>query len=182
MKSEILKLRNMKYLLHCLILFLLLMVPTGAAHAQSAQKNEILKELNSTTSGGGRVAVYEDESIQHVLGRPMAPPRTVYTSADGSTQFYRTRGYKVQAFSGNNQRTSKDEAHQKQGQIKASFPDLETVVLFESPFWRLRVGNFANRGEAEDAMQELRKAFPSFGKEMYIVVDEVKIPINQTEE
>lgn len=164
------------------IVLLSLMLSIGGVYAQSTQKNEILKELNSTTSGGGRVAVYEDESIQHVLGRPMAPPRTVYTSADGATQFYRMRGYKVQAFSGNNQRTSKDEAHRKQGQIKASFPELETVVLFESPFWRLRVGNFATREAAEEAMQDLRNAFPSFGKEMYIVVDEVKIPINQTEE
>lgn len=154
---------------------------TGAVFAQATQKNEILKELNSTTSGGN-VAVYEDESIKHVLGRPMSPPRTVYTTADGTTQFYRMRGFKVQAFSGNNQRTSKDEAHRKQGQINGAFPDLETVVLFESPFWRLRVGNFTSREEAQNAMEELQRAFPSFGKEMYIVVDEVKIPINQTEE
>lgn len=152
-------------------------------HAQSPQKqrNEILKELNATTSGQGRVAVHEDESIRHVLGRPMSPARTVYTSADGTVQFHRMRGFKVQAFSGNNQRTSKDEAHRKQAQINAAFPEHETVVLFDSPFWRLRVGNFATREEAEEAMQEFRKRLPSFGREMYIVVDEVKIPINQAE-
>ncbi|MDI9606444.1 MAG: SPOR domain-containing protein [Bacteroidota bacterium] len=152
-------------------------------HAQSPQKqrNEILKELNATTSGQGRVAVHEDESIRHVLGRPMSPTRTVYTSADGTVQFHRMRGFKVQAFSGNNQRTSKDEAHRKQAQINAAFPEHETVVLFDSPFWRLRVGNFATREEAEEAMQEFRKRLPSFGREMYIVVDEVKIPINQAE-
>lgn len=170
----------MKYIIHSLILLGFLM-STGTVFAQATQKNEILKELNSTTSGGN-VAVYEDESIKHVLGRPMSPPRTVYTTADGTTQFYRMRGFKVQAFSGNNQRTSKDEAHRKQGQINGAFPDLETVVLFESPFWRLRVGNFTSREEAQNAMEELQRAFPSFGKEMYIVVDEVKIPINQTEE
>lgn len=108
----------------------------------------------------------------------MSPARTVYTSADGTIQFHRLRGFKVQAFSGNNQRTSKDEAHRKQAQISAAFPEHEAVVLFESPFWRLRVGNFATREEAEEVMQELRQRFPSFGKEMFIVVDEVKIPIN----
>ncbi len=156
---------------------------TSTMYAQSPQKqrNEILKELNGTTSGQGRVTVHEDESIRHVLGRPMSPARTVYTSADGTVQFHRLRGFKVQAFSGNNQRTSKDEAHRKQAQINAAFPEHETVVLFDSPFWRLRVGNFATREEAEEAMQEFRKRLPSFGKEMYIVVDEVKIPINQAE-
>src|SRR5690554_624536 len=169
----------MKSLIQYSIFLLLFVVSAGSGYAQSAQRNDILKELNSS-SGGGRVTVYEDESIKHILGRPMAPPRTVYTSADGASQFYRMRGFKVQAFSGNNQRTSKDEAHRKQQQINASFSDHETVVLFESPFWRLRVGNFATRDEAEEVMQELQKTFPSFGKEMYVVVDEVKIPINQT--
>lgn len=170
----------MSYIIRYSLLLLLLM-PVGNAFGQSAQKNDILKELNAT-SGRGSVRVYEDESIKHVLGRPMSPPRTVYTSADGATQFYRMRGFKVQAFSGNNQRTSKDEAHRKQAQINGTFPDIETTVLFESPFWRLRVGNFTTRDEAEEAMQDLQRAFPSFGKEMYIVVDEVKIPINQTED
>ena len=170
----------MSYIIRYSLLLLLLM-PVGNALGQSAQKNDILKELNAT-SGRGSVRVYEDESIKHVLGRPMSPPRTVYTSADGATQFYRMRGFKVQAFSGNNQRTSKDEAHRKQAQINGTFPDMESAVLFESPFWRLRVGNFTTRDEAEEAMQDLQRAFPSFGKEMYIVVDEVKIPINQTED
>jgi|SRR5690606_10399992 hypothetical protein len=144
----------------------------------SSQKKEILQELNAVVPGKGRVTVYEDESISRVLGRPMAPTRPVYTSADGSTQFHKMRGFKIQAFSGNDQRTSKNEAIRKQTQINNLFPEHETVVLFDSPFWRLRVGNFTTREEAEAVMQELRKAFPSFGKEMYIVVDEVKIPVN----
>ncbi len=173
----------MKETLYFSFLLLFLILPsTLSIFAQSTQKNDILRELNSTDVGKGKVTVYEDESIKHVLGRPMSPARTVYTSADGTTQFHRMRGFKVQAFSGNNQRTSKDEAHRKQGQINAAFPEFETVVLFDSPFWRLRVGNFVAREEAEEAMQELRKRFPSFGKEMFIVVDEVKIPINQRED
>ena len=144
----------------------------------SKQKNEILKELNSNKQNSGDVTVYEDESITHILGRPMGPPRTIYTDAEGSVRYYKMRGYKVQAFSGNNQRTSRDEANRKQSQINQLYPDQETVVLFESPFWRLRVGNFETRGEAEEVMQDLRASFPSFGREMYIVVDEVKIPVN----
>ena len=155
----------------------------GAATAQtqqSTQKKEILNALNSTVPGKGRVTVYEDESIRNVLGRSMAPPRTVYTNAEGSVQYHKMRGYKIQAFSGNNQRTSKNEAYRKQGLLNGSYPEHETVVLFESPFWRLRVGNFAERADAEQALKEIRRTFPSFGKEMYIVVDEVKIPISQT--
>ncbi len=169
----------MKYFHTHLILLFSILLLTGSVNAQtSLQKNEILKELNADVQGKGDVTVYQDESITHILGRPMGPPRTVYTNSDGSAQYYRIRGYKIQAFSGNNQRTSRDEANRKQSLINKSYPDLETVVLFESPFWRLRVGNFETREEAEEVMQELRVSFPSFGREMYIVVDEVKIPVN----
>ncbi|MDR0421916.1 MAG: SPOR domain-containing protein [Proteiniphilum sp.] len=171
----------MRHLRRYTLLFLLLPVFAGAgAGAQSPQRKEILQELNSTVYGKGRVTVYEDESIGHILGRPMSPPRKVYTSADGATQYYRVRGYKIQAFSGNDQRTSKNEAQQKQQQINSAYPAHETTVLFESPFWRLRVGNFEHRHEAEEVMKEMIKTFPSFGKEMYIVVDEVKIPLDHT--
>jgi hypothetical protein len=91
------------------------------------------------------------------------------------------RGYKIQAFAGNNQRTSKNEAYRKQAMINQAFPELETVVIFDSPFWRVRVGNFKSRDEAAAVLRELRNAFPSFGKEMYIVTDEVKVPVNQAQ-
>lgn len=169
----------MKYLRLYLFFFLLLII-IGATSAQStSQRKEILNELNAVVPGKGRVMVYEDESIAGVLGRPISPSRTIYSNADGSTQFYRARGYKIQAFSGNNQRTSKDEAYRKQQLINNAYPEYETVVRFESPFWRLRVGNFETRAEAESVLDDMRKSFPSFGKEMYIVIDEVKIPVER---
>lgn len=153
---------------------------TSIVSAQvTAQKKEILEELNSAVPGKGKVTVYEDESISHVLGRSMAPPRTVYSSGEGGAQYVKMRGFKIQAFTGNNQRTSRNEAYYKQGLINTSFPEHETVVLFESPFWRLRVGNFKSREDANSVMSEMRRMFPSFGKEMYVVIDEVKIPVSE---
>ena len=148
------------------------------AQQQPAPKNEILTELNSVVPGKGKVTVYEDEAIAGVLGRSMAPPRTVYTTGDGN-QYYRMRGFKIQAFSGNNQRTSRNEAYYKQGLLNTSFPEHETAILFESPFWRLRVGNFQTRQDANAVLTDMKRMFPAFGKEMYVVVDEVKIPVSQ---
>lgn len=169
----------MKFSLTLIALLLLTVVSVPANAQKSSQRNEILNELASDVPGKGHVAIYEDESIKHVLGRSMAPSRKVYSTTDGSVQYYKMRGYKIQAFSGNNQRASKNEAYNKQRLINTSFPQHETVVLFESPFWRLRVGNFKEKADAEEALTEIRRSFPSFGKEMYIVVDEVMIPINQ---
>ena len=171
----------MKFLTKILILPLLLLSLGLSAQTQRQQRG-ILEELKAVRPGEGKVMVFEDKAIADVLGRSMAPPRTVYTSSDGSLQFVKMRGFKIQAFSGNDQRSSKNEAYHKQGLINNAFPEMETVVTFDSPFWRLRVGNFKTREEATAVLEEMRRAFPSFGKEMYIVIDEVKIPVNQLQE
>lgn len=155
--------------------FIVMLMFTFAANAQS-QRKEIVNELSSAKAGQGKVRVFEDNAVKDVLGRNMAPSRTVYSKGD--EQFVRMRGFKIQAFAGNNQRTSKDEANYKQRIISEAFPDHETVILFDSPFWRLRVGNFKSREEANEVMKEMKDAFPSFGKEMYIVVDEIKVSVN----
>ena len=161
----------------CISVFLVL-VCTHLGAQNRNQRNEILDEIRKNQPGQGRVNVFEDEAVKDVLGRSIAPARTVYSTGDG-LQYVKMRGYKIQAFSGNNQRTSRNEAYSKQQQINSSFPGLETVVMFDSPFWRLRVGNFRSREDAAAVLEEMKRTFPSFGKEMYIVVDEVKIPVEQ---
>ncbi len=159
-----------------LVSILLFLLSVTSIMAQ-AQRKDILNDLVEHKVGQGRVMVFEDNMIKDVLGRNMSPSRTVYSKDDGE-QYVKMRGFKIQAFSGNNQRTSKNEANTKQRLINESFPEQETVVTFDSPFWRLRVGNFRTREEANEVLREMQKVFTSFGKEMYVVVDEVKIPVN----
>ena len=143
--------------------------------SQTTSKS-ILEELNTARRGQGSVVVYEDEAIKGILAKPTSTNLPVYTSEDGATQYVKMRGYKIQVFSGNNQRKSKDEAYSKQRLINNSFEDMETVVYFRSPRWILRAGNFRTREEADVMLKQMVKQFPSFGKEMYIVSDTVKIP------
>ena len=172
----------MKILSKILLLSVFSVFCFSAIAQTQRQRKEIIDELNTAKPGQGRVMVFEDKAIAEVLGRSMAPARTVYATGDGSVQYVKMRGFKIQAFSGNNQRTSKNEAYYKQGLINTSFPGQETVVTFDSPFWRLRVGNFKTREDATAVLKDMRKTFPAFGKEMYIVIDEVKIPVDQLQE
>lgn len=165
-----------------MLLSLLLAFCFNATAQSQKQHKEILADLNAVKPGQGRVMIFEDKAITEVLGRSMSPARTVYTTGDGSVQYVKMRGFKIQAFSGNNQQTSKNEAYYKQRLINTSFPEQETVVTFDSPFWRLRVGNFKTREDAAEVLSDIRKTFPAFGKEMYIVIDEVKIPVDQFQE
>lgn len=85
-------------------------------------------------------------------------------------------GYRVQVFSDNNQRTAKSQAESRQRNIMAQFPDLNVYRIYNSPMWRVRVGDFKTRGEAEFLLHELRKAFPAYASEMMVVVDNINVP------
>ena len=76
------------------------------------------------------------------------------------------------------QRKSKDEAFRKEKEIKELFPDVSTYVTYNAPFWRLRIGDFRSHEEAYHMQRLLMDAFPAYRKEMYIVREEVKIPLN----
>ncbi len=145
---------------------------------ENTEQKAIINELNSRVFGKGHVTIYEDEVIKNLVGRPIAPSHTIYSTGDGSQHYIKMRGFKIQAFAGNDQRSSKNEAYHKQKLINSSYPDQETVVLFDAPFWRLRVGNFKTREEAQEMLKNMQKTFSNFGKEMYIVMDEVKIPVD----
>lgn len=145
---------------------------------QSIQKQRsIIKELNSDTPFQGSVSIYQDEAIQGILAKSAPRELPVFTSEDGAYQYVKMRGFKIQVFSGNNQRESKDEAYSKQKLINDTFEDIETDVFFKSPRWILRAGNFKTREEANILLEQFIEEFPNFGKEMYIVSDTVKIPL-----
>ncbi|MDU1892115.1 MAG: SPOR domain-containing protein [Dysgonomonas sp.] len=146
------------------------------AFAQSEDKT-IIEELNSSRWGQGNIKVIQDESIQKVVGVRHAQSEEstgMLGAIDPSANYVEARGYKIQVFSGNNQAKSKREAESKKAQVKGVYPELEATVTFDTPFWRLRVGNFLNREDAEIIMNEMKKTFPSFGKEMRVVSATVK--------
>ena len=88
----------------------------------------------------------------------------------------RMAGYRVQVFSDNNVPTAKAEAAPKQRIISARFPQYQTYVRYTSPYWRLKVGDFRTQQEANDAADELRKAFPAYSKEIRVVRDRISLP------
>ena len=67
-------------------------------------------------------------------------------------------GYRIQVFSDNNARTAKSEARTRARNISAQFPQYPTYVVYSSPYWRLRVGNF--RTQDEDVYKRQDIIFP----------------------
>ena len=135
----------------------------------------IFDELAKPEAGKGTVHIHQSEDIRAMVG---AHKYGENVEQEDEETFLKIPGYRAQVFSGNNQRKSKDEAFKKEEEIKELFPDIPTYVTYNAPFWKLRVGDFRSHEEAYQLMRQLMEAFPDYAKEMYIVKEEVKIPLN----
>ncbi|MDH6305761.1 hypothetical protein M2459_002483 [Parabacteroides sp. PF5-5] len=165
----------MKLFLYIIALFILACnISDASAQFQSGQYVTIFDVLQQPASGKGEVLIDQPNAIRNMVGARHSGMNVV--TSDGSS-FLKVQGYRVQIFSGNDQRTSKDEAFKKEKEVNNVFPNLKTYVTFVAPFWRLRVGDYASHEEAYYAQRRLSEAFPSYGKEMYIIKEEVKVPL-----
>ena len=146
-----------------LVLFVLLLLLVGAG----AQAQGIIRSLERTVTGQGKVTIHQDPRIEALIG--MERPVT------GEQKVIKTSGFRIQAYAGNNTRQAKNDADRVASRVKEYFPELSVYTSFISPRWLCRVGDFRSIEEA-DAMMRRLKATGMF-KEVSIVRDQINIPL-----
>lgn len=141
--------------------------------------------VDSITAGGAIIV-----NVPEALLQRLCPPRSAVTAAVDSAATSvadaslpaktsvaapsgKMGGYRIQVFSDNNSRTAKSEARARARDISAQFPQYATYVVYNSPYWRLRVGNFRTQEEANAAAHSLKAAFPGYSREIRVVKDTI---------
>lgn len=132
----------------------------------------IVDRINKSEPGKGTVRIIQDDSVTDRLGRP---GKVNGDFNSGYAKYIEISGWRIQVFSGNNPRVSKNEAFSKEADIKSIFPDLGTYVTYTAPFWRLKVGDFQTYQDARTVLTSLRNNFPAFGREMSIIKEKIQI-------
>jgi len=166
----------MRQILILVCFYCMLSVPGwGQAADPTVHIVTIFDEMAKQEAGKGIVTVHQSDAIRSLVG---AHKYGTNVEQEGGVTYLKIQGFRAQVFSGNNQRKSKDEAFRKEKEIKELFPDVPTYVTYNAPFWKLRVGDYRSHEEAYQMMRMLMTAFPAYAKEMYIVKEEVKIPLN----
>jgi len=127
---------------------------------------DIVTYLNNKS--GGQVTVIVPDQLKERLkpengDQNNGVPRKAVTS---------NVGYRIQAFSGNSA-NAKREAQVRERNIISRFPQMRPYIGYKAPSWRLRVGDFRTRSEAEDMLKQLKKVFPAYARELTIVVDRI---------
>lgn len=78
------------------------------------------------------------------------------------------QGYRVQLYYGGN----RAEALELKSKFASLYPDIETYLIYQQPYFRLRAGNYRTRMEAYKLFRKVEKEFPS----VFIVNDEIAFP------
>ena len=145
----------------------------SAVFAETTDLLTIVDRLNAE----GVITVTQPAALGERLVREAAP--VAEEVADGGAQeavapvHHGRAGFRVQVFDDNNVRTARHEAQARKNQIELRFPEYKAYVTFNSPYWRVKVGDFASRSEAEAAMAEIRQAFPGMARSLRIVRDRI---------
>jgi hypothetical protein len=73
----------------------------------------------------------------------------------------------------------RDEAVEAKTKVYTFFPELKSYLIYQSPYFKLKVGNFKERKDAEEYRERLQKYFP---KGVFIMNDTIEVkPEKETE-
>ena len=85
------------------------------------------------------------------------------------------KGYRLLVINTN----KRDEAVAAKTKVYTYFPELKSYLIYQSPFYKLKVGNFKERKEAEDWLERLKKYFP---QGVYIMSDTIELKLDKEAE
>ena len=88
-----------------------------------------------------------------------------FTSRDARRN---AKGYRLMIINTN----KRDEAIAAKTKVYTYFPELKAYLLYQSPYFKLKVGNFKERKEAEDYQRQLNVYFP---KGVFIMNDIIEV-------
>ncbi len=74
---------------------------------------------------------------------------------------------------------SRDEAIAAKTKVYTYFPELKAYMWHQSPYYKLKVGNFKERKEAEEYQKKLKVYFP---KGVFVMPDKVEVKPGKYEE
>lgn len=83
-------------------------------------------------------------------------------------------GFRVQIYSSNRQAEAKNEALQLEKNMSEVLSE-KVYVVYQSPFWKVRVGDYKTIEEAQQKKEELISRFAELQSSTYVVRDKIKV-------
>ena len=109
------------------------------------------------------VVVYKDSRIDLLI------KKQIDINEETTRENRRTAsGYRILVINSNDRK----KVFAAKAKIYQLYPDLKPYLLYQAPFYKLKVGNFRTKEEAEEFLVELSRDFPTG---LYIVRDIIEV-------
>jgi cell division septation protein DedD len=135
---------------HTILLFAILLLSVSNINAQNVTINEepIISKMMVVYAGKGK------------------PVANTPAPTGGSTAYQMIDGFRVQLVASNDRR----KAEEIQATFSARYPGVHVGIVQQAPYYKVRVGGFANRSDAMSYLQKIKISHP----DAYVVPDRVK--------
>ena len=137
-----------------------------AIPAKSQQTQAQTKSGNDSNS----VIVHKDPRVD-ILVKKQAQINEETTKEGRKT----AKGYRLLVINTN----KRDEAIAAKTKVYTYFPDLKAYLIYQSPYFKVKVGNFKDRKDADDFRKELSTLFPNG---VFIINDIIEIKPDKNKE
>lgn len=106
----------------------------------------VIGTATAVSAQQGQVNIVQDDAIPALLNKKT---EMVKDGVIGDR-------YRIQLFSGDN-----NEASKVIREYRSLYPEYTSTIVFETPNYKVWVGNFRNSLEADRALLEIKKSFPA---------------------
>jgi hypothetical protein len=116
----------------------------------------ILDELRKSNPNEGKINIISQVDYEQIIQKHIE----INEKAKGIP------GFRVQVFfsSGND---AKQQANKIKNDLRTNFPDYEVYLIYEEPFFKVRIGNFRTKADAYKLFKQVQLLYP----EAFIVED-----------
>ncbi len=120
---------------------------------------------------GDTIVVVRDVRLDVLTARQASiNKRTAMMTSSGQY-----KGYRIQVIS-----TSKrDQAFKVKAELLSRFPDQKSYTMYQSPYFKVRIGNFIKKADAEKLRKQLNQIYP---QGVYVVEDAIDYTPKDDEE
>ena len=131
--------------------------------AQSMTQRDSLPDVTLITEVMQHAVIHQDTAITQLMRDKRLGIRRGQQEADG---------FRLQVYASNAQQTAKNEALLLQQRLEETV-DIPVYTLSEPPFWKVRLGNFRTRDEANAYKEIFLQSFPDLQGSTYVVPDKI---------
>jgi hypothetical protein len=111
----------------------------------------------------GSVAIHKDHRVDLLIAKQIEINEITTRNARRTGP-----GFRILVINTND----RNKAYEAKTQIYQSFPELKAYLMYQTPFIKLKVGNFKTRPEAEEYVESLKRLFPTG---VYVVRDVIEM-------